>query len=166
MRAQGHGINTDVSQYAKQIVSWGVGKAPSNACLPAGARVVKLALSSLRASGSAGLVRLGANQEEVFYEIDVPTGAIALRVTMNAGKDADASRARSSDIDLYVYKGRYLVDGNVVQGQTGFAENGTGQFAACEIRSGVPSVWQVQVRRKDKDGEGDVQVTATYVVGR
>jgi hypothetical protein len=103
----------------------------------------------------ADLVLLSEGLPEKTYTIDVASGLLSLRVSMN-GEDDDRG---NNDFDLFVIRGDQPDTKKAV-----CSEVGPGQFAFCEIARPEPGSWTILIRRKK--GQGLAQVTVTNVVGR
>jgi hypothetical protein len=94
--------------------------------------------------------RLDENNPQLLYPLDVPPGTARLRVAMNAEDNGE------SDFDLYVLQG----DSDDTS-QALCKEDGTSQFAFCEIIDPTAGRWTALVKRKK--GAGLVQTIATLI---
>ena len=133
--------NADVFRYRDLIEAAGEGRLTSDMC---GAPLWSADHPPLR-----NIFQLSAAQPEASFTIDVPAGAAALHVSMNAEDDGSGK----NEFGFAVFEG----GGASKPGKC--KEDGSGrQFAFCRIARPQPGVWTVAITRKK--GEGTVQITA------
>jgi V8-like Glu-specific endopeptidase len=143
-----HSYDTDVFAHIAWIEGVGEGHLTENACgtiehLDVDRHVL------------ADLAILSETLAEKIYTIDVASGLLSLRVSMNGEDDGSGK----NDFDLYLIPGAQPNINEAV-----CAEAGPGQFAFCEIARPEPGPWTIVVLRKK--GEGLAQVTVTQVFSR
>jgi hypothetical protein len=100
--------------------------------------------------GKKLLTKITKEKPEAVATLDVPPGTGALRVAMNGEDDGTGK----NDFDLLVYRGERMPGVTPV-----CKEDGTGQFAFCEIKAPASGRWTIVATRKT--GEGNVQISAT-----
>jgi hypothetical protein len=94
-------------------------------------------------------VRLDAKTPEARISVEVPAGATALRIAMNAEDDG----AGTNQFQFAAFSGK-----DPAASQNACKDSGTGQFAFCAIDKPAAGAWTIAVTRKK--GQGDVQITA------
>lgn len=136
--------NVDVREFKDWLLKVGEGRLSARECGP-----VRRAGGAERAS--TYIVQLAQTQTQHLISLEVPAKMSALRVALN-GEDAGAGE---NDFDLLLFKG---ADG---ASQPVCRQDGSGQFAFCEIRNPESGSWTAAIQRKL--GDGLAQVTVTMV---
>jgi hypothetical protein len=132
--------NVDVLQLRQWIEAAGEGRLTSMTCG-----------KPISDDSKKVLVRLSKERPQVVTRLSVPLGVEALRVAMNGEDDGSGK----NDFDLAVYQG------DRTSGATPFCkEDGSGQFAFCEIKAPASGRWSIVAARKK--GEGEVQLSVTF----
>jgi hypothetical protein len=140
-------FNVDVFQYRTWINTAGAGRLSSQMCgSPLWERK--------EAEPQQWLFSLNNKIPEASVTLNVSEGTAALRVAMNGEDDGTGK----NDFNLLVFRGA-----RAAGSEPECHENGSGQFAFCEITHPAQGTWTIVVTRKQ--GEGDAQVTATVVRG-
>lgn len=137
--------NVDVFQYREWIAIAGEGKLSSEMC--------GSPLSEGREfEPKQAVIHVDSKTPQGKIKWSVPQGATALRAAMNGEDDGEGANA----FELSVFRDdRSAVSGPRCNG------DGPGPFAFCEVTNPGFGEWIVSVVRSR--GEGDVQVTATFV---
>ncbi len=96
--------------------------------------------------------RLSSSKPSVSYRLDVSEVTEQLHIAMNG----DDNGQGQNDFDLYLIFGdEPLIEHAVCK------EDGSGQFAFCEVQNPQPGPWTILVKRKF--GEGTVQIVVTTI---
>ena len=135
--------NVDVLQYRDWIETTGEGRLSNAMC---GSALWQSSADAPRKE----LVQLGSASPEQAIKINIPAGIALMRVAMNGEDNGDGK----NDFDLTVYTGERRPGA-----RPACAENGSGQFAMCELKAPRAGPWTVSVTRKK--GEGNAQITIT-----
>ena len=140
-----HSYDTDVFEYQNWIDGFAGSRMPSPAC---GSSPSWQMDQHVRGA----TVRLTKDQSIIEHLINVPTGLASLRVAMNGEDDGEGR----NDFDLY------LGSGNQVDlARAACTQNGSGQFAFCDVPRPKSGPWTIVVIRKK--GEGLAQLSVTFV---
>lgn len=134
--------NVDVFQYREWIEATGEGRLSSTMCgTPLWGNTAKQPVHVT--------MRLEADKTEDSLQIEIPSGAAAVQVAMNAEDDGKGS----NEFAFVVQHGASSVNGeDMCKGA------GTGrQFAFCRVEKPQPGTWTVRVKRIK--GNGEVQIT-------
>jgi hypothetical protein len=100
---------------------------------------------------------VNANNSERFFTVEVPTGATALRVALNAEEGPFSSL---TDVDLFVRAGLQPNTQNFDCSSTQ-----TGVYEICEIAAPAAGTWHILVRRDSGSGTLRFQVAARVFGG-
>jgi hypothetical protein len=137
--------NVDVFQYRDWIKAAGEGDLSSAMC---GQPI----LNGTSRKPVRQTVRLDAKTPEARIPVEVPDGATALRIAMNAEDDG----AGTNQFQFAAFSGKApAASQNVCK------DSGGDQFAFCAINKPAAGAWTIVVTRKT--GQGDVQITALPV---
>jgi hypothetical protein len=137
--------NVDVFQYRDWIEASGEGRLQPGMC---GRPLWQGAASE----PVRNKFRLDRETPEAAFTVEVPEGAAALRVAMNA----EDSGSGENEFQISVFKGQ--VPANSTDQCTG---SRSGRFAFCEIARPQSGAWNIAVRRKK--GAGEAQITTVFV---
>jgi Trypsin/Tetratricopeptide repeat len=135
--------DTDVFSYAQWVNQVGEGRLSAKACGPLG----PLKLDDVEPTS----ITLSESQPRFSVQFVVPPDLTGIRVAMNGEDDGN----HDSDFDLYVIPG---ADGDTAS-KAACTQEGSGQFAFCDIQNPTAGTWTALVRRKK--GEGHAQLTIT-----
>jgi hypothetical protein len=134
--------DTDVFSYAKWVNQVGEGRLSAKACGPLG----PLQLDDVEPAS----ITLSETDPKFSVQFVVPPDLTGIRVAMNGEDDGH----HDSDFDLYVMPGA-----NEDTSKAVCTQDGSGQFAFCDIQTPTAGTWTALVRRKK--GEGHAQLTIT-----
>jgi hypothetical protein len=137
-------FNVDIFEFRAWLQAAGEGRLTSRMCgMPI--------LDTTAPAAKRHLLQISDSQPQVVEPLDVPADVSTLHVAMN-GEDTGPGK---NDFDLLVYAGDASADATPV-----CREDGPGQFAFCAIERPASGRWTVVVKRKQ--GEGNVQITASF----
>jgi hypothetical protein len=135
--------NVDLGKFRDWIKAAGGGRVSAQMC---GDHPIPITESESRQQ----LLGLGTTRQEAIIHLPVPANIQSLRVAMNAEDSV------KNDFDLALYRGESVASGTPLCN-----ENGSGQFAFCNIERPPNGSWTIAITRKN--GEGEAQITATLI---